>query len=188
MAELQQEIVERKRIEAQLEHSLRETQTRFEISQALAGAETEDEVLDVLIQHAGLYPQAFVAIFTFDRTGSELVAVLRRQDTFESGLATAMSIGEGLPASRYTLFGYFFADQLFVSENVGADERFEPAGQAVLEQVGAVSFAAVPLTAGNEWMGYIGVMAKPSGYFDEEKHILPNAGRTGAAARRLLRR
>ncbi len=182
------DITERKQTEAQLERSLRETRTRYEISQALAGAETEDEVLDVLIQHAGLHPQAFVAIFTFDRTGGELVATLRRQDTFESGLTAAMSIGEGLPASRYTLFGYFFADQPFVSENVGADERFEPAGRTVLEQMGAASFAAVPLTAGNEWMGYIGVMAKPSGYFDEEKqHLYQTLAEQGAVALRAAR-
>jgi PAS domain S-box-containing protein/putative nucleotidyltransferase with HDIG domain len=182
------DITELKRTEAQIERALRETQTRFEISQALAGAETEDEVLDVLIQHAGLYPQAFVAIFTFDRTGGELIAILRRQDTFESGLTAAMFIGEGLPASRYTLFSHFFADQPFVSENVGADERFEPAGRATLEQMGAASFAAVPLTSGNEWMGYIGVMAKPSGYFDEEKqHLYQTLAEQGAVVLRAAR-
>jgi PAS domain S-box-containing protein len=178
-----EDITERKRTEAQIERALRETQTRFEISQALVGAETEEEVLDVLIQHASLYPQAFVAIFTFDRTGGELVATLRRQDTFESGFAAAMSIGEHLPASRYTLFNHFFADQPFVSENVEADERFEPAGRAALEQMGAVSFTALPLTVGNEWMGYIGVMAKPRGYFDEEKrHLYQTLAEQGSVA------
>jgi PAS domain S-box-containing protein len=177
------DIAERKQVEAQLERNLRETRVRFEVSQALAGVETEDEVLDMLIQHAGLYPQALVAIFTFDRRGDELVAIVRRQNPFESSLTPVMSIGEGLPASSYTLFGHFFADYPFVSEDVWVDERFEPAGRKILRQTGVASFAAIPLTAGNEWMGYIAAMAKSTGYFDEEKqHLYQTLAEQGAVA------
>ena len=183
-----QDITERRQAETQLERSLRETQTRFEISQALAGAETEEEVLDVLIQHAGLYPLAFVTIFIFDRREDELVAILRRQNPFESSMIPVMSTGDNLPASRYTLFKHFSADRPFVSEDVWVDERFEPAGREILRQTGVTSFIAIPLTAGNEWMGYISAMAKSPGYFDEEKqHLYQTLAEQGAVALRAVR-
>ncbi|HEX6035705.1 MAG TPA: PAS domain S-box protein, partial [Anaerolineales bacterium] len=185
---IDRDITERKQAEAQIERALRETRVRFEVSQALAGAEREDDVLDVLIRCASLYPQTFVAILTFDRPGDELVAIVRRQDTFESGLSASMSIGDSLPASRYTLFKHFFADKPFVSENVSVDERFEHDGREILKQTGVASFAAVPLTIGNEWMGYIGVMAKPPGYFDDEKlHLYQTLADQGAVALRAAR-
>jgi two-component system cell cycle sensor histidine kinase/response regulator CckA len=166
------DITDRKRAEAQIERTLRETRVRFEVSQALAGTQTEDEVLDALIQHAGLYPQAFVVIFTLDRRGGELAAIVRRQNPFDSGLTTVVPIGGDLPVSRYTLFGRLSADQSFVSEDVWTDERIEPAGREVLRQTGAASFAMFPLSAGNKCMGLILAMAKPTNYFDEEKQQL----------------
>ena len=183
-----QDITERKRVEAQLERNLRETRLRFQVSQALAGAETEDEVLDVLIQNAGLYPQAFVVIFTFDRRGGELTAIGRRQDTFESGLTSVMPNGAGLPASRYTLFSRLSVAQPFVSKDVFTDERIEPAGREILRQTGAASFAMFPLTVGNERMALILAMAKHTGYFDEEKqHLYQTLAEQGALALQAAR-
>jgi PAS domain S-box-containing protein len=180
---IDRDVTERKQAEAQIERTLRETSVRFEVSQALVGKETESGVLDVLIQHAGLYPRACVVIFTFDWRESELVAILRRQNPFESGLMAAMPIGGSLPASRYTLFNQFSADQLFVSEDIRADERFELAGREILAQTGAVSYAAFPLTVGNEWLGYIAAMARTVGYFDEEKqHLYQTLAEQGAVA------
>jgi PAS domain S-box-containing protein len=184
------DITDRKRAEAQLDRNLRETRVRFEISQALAGAETEDEVLNVLIQHACLYLQAHVAILTFDRTGSELAVILRRQDTFESGLIVTIPTGTRLPASSFTLLNLYRSDQPFVSNDFLADERVDPVTRELYRPGGVASYASFPLTAGNEWMGYIMAFAKPAGYFDEEKQHLyqTNARRTGrgGAARRSL--
>jgi PAS domain S-box-containing protein len=182
------DITERKQAEAQLERTLRETRVRFEISQALAGAETEDEVLDVLIQRAGLYPQAHVAILTFDRTGSELAVILRRHDTFESGLIDPTPAGMRFPASSFTSIRLFRSDQPFVSNDLLADERVDPATRELFRPGGVASHASFPLTAGNEWMGYIGVTAKPTGYFDEEKrHLYQTLAEQGAVALRAAR-
>jgi PAS domain S-box-containing protein len=179
------DITDHKRADAQIEQTLRETRVRFEISQALAGAETEDEVLDALIQHAGLYPKAFVVIFTFDTRRGELVAIVRRQNPFESGLTTMVSIGGSLPVSRYTLFGRLSRDQPYVSEDVLADKRIESAGREILGQTGAASFAMFPLTIGSEWMGLILAMAKHTNYFDEEKqHLFQTLAEQGTVALR----
>ena len=182
------DISKRKQAEAQVERNLRETRVRFEVGQALTGAETEDEVLNVLIQHAGLHPQARVAILTFDRTGGELVAIVRRVDNFESGLAPGSPIGMLFPASHFPMIGFLSPNLPFVSDNVLADERFDPISREALCQSGAFSNASFPLTVGNEWLGYISVAARPTGYFDEEKqHLYQTLAEQGAVALRAAR-
>jgi two-component system cell cycle sensor histidine kinase/response regulator CckA len=182
------DITDRKRAEAQLERNLRETRLRLQVGQALAGAETEDKVLDVLIQQAGFYPQAFVSIFTFDRRGGETTAIVRRQGIFESGLKAVVPIGGSLPASRYPLYHHFSADKPFVSEDVLADERVEATEREIFRQTGAASLTVIPLTAENEWMGFLGVTAKDTGYFDEEKQRLyQTLAEQGAVALRAAR-
>jgi PAS domain S-box-containing protein len=187
-AELRREITERKRVEVQLERKLRETRVRLEVSQALTNKETEDQVLDMLIQHAGLYPQAFVALVTFDRTGDELVAVERRADPFESGVVSASPVGARFPASRFPMLRLLSADRPFVSHDLVSDERIAPPIREGILQMKTASLAAFPLTVGSEWMGYIAVFAKPAGYFDEEKlDLYQTLAEQGAVALRAAR-
>jgi PAS domain S-box-containing protein len=183
------DITERKQAEAQRGRALRETRVRYELSQALAGAETEDEVLDVLIQHAGLYPQAFASIVTLDRTGDELTGVVRRRDSFESGLATTSPTDIRFPASQYPLLSLLLsADRSFVSNDILADEKIDPSFRKRMYRTGTGSLVAIPLTAGNEWMGLIFASARPTGYFDEKKqHLYQTLAEQGAAALRAAR-
>ncbi len=183
-----EDITERKRAEALLERALRETRVRFEISQALAGKETEDEVLDVLIQHAGLYLQAHVTILTFDRTGSELAVVLRRLDAFESGVPNQMPLGMRLPASTAKMFKFLSSDQPFVSNDLLTDERLDETSRALFYPSETVSHGIFPLTSGNEWLGFIAVTSRLIGYFDEEKqHLYQTLAEQGAVALRAAR-
>jgi PAS domain S-box-containing protein len=183
------DITERKQAEVQRERNLHETRVRFEVSQALAGAETEEEVLDVLIQHAGFYPQAFASIVTFDRTGDELTGIVRRRNSFESGLAPPPSADICFPASQYPLLSLLpSADRSFVSNDILADERIDPSFRERARRTGTGSFVATPLTAGNEWMGLIFASAKPTGCFDEEKqHLYQTLAEQGAVALRAAR-
>ncbi len=182
------DITERKRAEALLERNLRETQIRLEISQALAGTETEDEVLDALIQYAGVYPQVYVAIYTLDQQGDELTVIVRRNNPFESDVLTVVTNGAHFPVSRFTAIRFLSPDQPFVSDNVFTDERVDPVSREVIRQAGAASFAAVPLTAGNEWLGFIVALAKSSGYFDEDKlHLYQTLAEQGGVALRAAR-
>ncbi len=185
---IDRDITERKYAEAHIERTLRETRVRFEVSQALAGTETEDEVLDVLIQHAGLYPEAFVALVTFDRTGDEVVAVERRADPFESGVVSPVPVGTRFPSSRFPMLRLLSTDRPFVSHDVASDDRIDlPIREGIL-QMKTASLAAFSLVAGNEWLGYIAAFAKPAGYFDEEKqHLYQTLAEQGAVALRAAR-
>jgi two-component system cell cycle sensor histidine kinase/response regulator CckA len=166
------DVTERKLVELQLNRSLRETKVRFDLSQSLVGSETEEGVLDVLIQHAGLYAKAFVVIFTFDNKGDELSAIVRRQNPFKSGLKATAPLGTCFPASRFTLFSRLSAENTFVSDDIRIDDRVEPAGRDILIRTGAISFAMFPLTEGHDFIGVILSMSHSASYFDEEKQCL----------------
>jgi PAS domain S-box-containing protein len=182
------DITERKRAEMQLERNLRETRVRFEVSQALARKETEEEVLDALIQCAGIYPQALVGISIFDKSGGELMSVARRSDPFESGLVSSVPIGTRFPVANFPLIGLLSPGQSLVWNNVDTDERLDPASREIAHQTGASSFAVFPLTAGKEFIGFIIVFGKPADFFDEEKqHLYHTLAEQGAVALQTAR-
>jgi PAS domain S-box-containing protein len=182
------DITQRKQAEEQIRRALSETRVRFEVSQALVDKETENEVLDALIEHAGLYPQSSVAILTFDRTEAEPTVILRRQDPFESDLPTIISIGTRFSASSYPIMKISSTNGLFVSADVMADKRIDPATREILHQAGAASLTFFPLRIGKEWEGLIIAAAKTSNFFDEEKqHLFQTLAEQGAVALRAAR-
>ncbi len=183
------DITERKRVDAQLERNLRETRLRLEVSQALAGIETEEEVLDVLIQHAGLYPRAFVSIVTLDRTDGELTGIVRRRNPFESGLGLILPIDIRFPTSLYPQLSFLLsANRSFVSNDILADEKIDPGFRERARQTETGSFVAIPITAGSEWIGIVFASARPTGYFDDEKlRLYQTLAEQGAVALRAAR-
>jgi len=163
-------------------------EARLQVSQALAGAQTEDEVLDAMIKTAGFYPLAQTSIYTFNPQASELTAVVRRVDTFDSGQAVIVQPGMTFPASMFPVLGFISADKLFVSANMAADERVDPASRELVKQTGGVSLAALPITAGNEWLGLIALTSSQEGYFDLRKlYLYRSLAEQGAVALRTAR-
>ena len=166
------DITERKQAEEQIERNLQETRVRLEVSQALAGQKTEDEVLVTLARQAGLYPQALVTFATFDRSGDETVAVARYAESFESGMSPTLPMGTRFPFSQFPLFRLLSADRPFVSQDTQADDRMDAASRQITRETGAAGFAVFPLTTNNEWLGYMMVFARTAGFFDEGKQRL----------------
>ncbi len=152
-----------------------QTEARLRVSQALAPAQTEDEVLDAMIGVADFYPEAQVTIFIFDETGDERNAVVRRIDAFDSGLAEVLEPGVHFPASAFPLLQLITPHEPFVSANLPEDERADPASREITRQAGAMATAVLPLTAGGEWIGLVSASSKQEGYFDERKLYLYEA-------------
>jgi len=177
------DITERKRAQAQLERNLRETRVRYVVSRALAGTETEEEVLDVLIRHVGTYPLAHSAIFILEKEKEELTAILRRDNPSESGIASLMPIGTCISTSQHAVLTFFNTERPFISHDVLADERIDPASLEIIRRSGAASLAAFSIAVGSYQMGYIIALSKTAGYFDEEKqHLYRTLAEQGAAA------
>jgi PAS domain S-box-containing protein len=172
----------------QVEANARGSQIRFEIGQSLAGVQTEDEVLDALVRHADIYPQARVTVYTFVPGAEERTVVLRRDAAFDSGLRT-MEVGDRFPASQLPLIQYFSPDEPFVISDVASDERVDPFIRGVLDESGYTSLAVLPLVEGVEELGLILTTSKQADYFDEQKlqlyRTLAEQGATALQAARL---
>jgi signal transduction histidine kinase len=171
----------------QVERSLEETRVRFEVSQALASAQTEEEVLDVLVEQMGEYPNAQVGIDLIDPGADELTFVVRRNATFDSGLA-GHEPGMSFSATQFGLVRLFSPDTPFVSANTQLDERFDAHSREFARKVGHTSIAILPITAGTEWLGVIAAFSSEEGYFDEDKlHLYRTVAEQGAVALRIAR-
>jgi len=179
------DITERRRWEALIERTMRETRMRFEVSQALVGKETEDEVLDALIQQAGIYPQALVAILTFEKSDAGLVGILRRIDYFSSGLTKNVPLGTLFPSSEFSIINRYVTGLPFVSNNVLTDEGLDPSVRDLISRAGGRSFAAFLLEEGKELLGLIIATAGSAHYFDKGKeHLYKTLAEQGAVALR----
>ncbi|MBN1261840.1 MAG: PAS domain S-box protein [Anaerolineae bacterium] len=165
-----------------------QTQMRLRVGRALAATQTEDEVWDALIGVADFYPEAQVSLFTFDPNAAERTLVLRRIDSFASGLVEAVSPGMPFPEKAFPVISQITADEPFVSANVFADDRVDAGTQGLSQQTGGVSMALLPILAGDEWLGLIAVLSSQKGYFDTRKlHLYKALAEQGGVALQAAR-
>ncbi len=182
------DISERKRAEAELERNLRETRVRFTISQALAGKETEDDVLDALIKLVSVYTQWYMSIVIFDRSGDEPAITKFRFEPFESGIGTYIDIGTSFLILRHPYTNYFSAERPFISDNIRVDNRLDAMSREIYRQSEVASIAVFPLTLENDWMGSMILGSKIEAYFDAEKlYFCDSMAEQGTRALRAAR-
>jgi len=166
------DVTERKQAEAQIERALYETHMRLEVSQALTSAQTEEQVLDVLAEQSGLYPQVGTEILTLERgADKDLTLISRRSSSFDSGFPEPPA-GTRFPASQFPILNLITPDTLFASADVLHDERVDENTLALATQDGWGSIAIVPITAGDNWLGIIFAASGQKGYFDSSKLAL----------------
>ncbi|MCP4995040.1 MAG: PAS domain S-box protein, partial [Gammaproteobacteria bacterium] len=181
------DITEQKQTQQIIEDNLQQTQVRFEISQALVGVETEEAVLDVLLQQAGIYPNIRPSILTVVPDTDELTLVIRRQATFEN--ESPVFEGMRLPISQFPALRDSAEGKVFISPNLLEDENVDPAVRELARQSGAISSLALPLMAGEEYLGIISVTSPEEGYFDGHRlyryRALATQGATALQSARL---
>jgi len=178
---IDRDVTRQRRAEEQLERNLRETRVRLDVSQALAGKESETEVLDALIQHAGLSPHVHVAIVTFDAAAGE--GVLRRSNMFEQGRDFPLPLGTRFPESRYTAIRQYAEGRPFIVDDVDTDERLDPHTREMVRLANDRSYAVFPFMANHEWLGWIAVSAaKPAFFGPELQHLYAALAGQGAVA------
>jgi PAS domain S-box-containing protein len=159
------------RLREVVDQSLEETRLRLEISQALAGNLSEDEVLDALIEHAGIYPSTSVNILLFDPQAEELTLVGVRDEPFDSKMG-GIPAGIRVPFKEYPMGNHLSPHEAFIADNIFTDERVDEATRALAQQVGSKSVAIVPISIGDDWLGILSAASKEESFFNSEKVLL----------------
>jgi signal transduction histidine kinase/HAMP domain-containing protein len=170
-----------------LQRSLQETQIRLDVSQSLAGAQTEEDVLDVLIQHMEIYPNTRPTIFTAVPEAEEMTLAIRRQKQYGCSLPQ-LPEGLSIPISQFPTLKNSVEGKISISSNIAEDESADPAARELARQTGTCSELSIPLMAGGQYLGVIAVSSPAEGYFDEEKlHLYQTLAEQGATALRIAR-
>lgn len=175
-----QDITERKQFEEQ-------TRIQLEISQALASAQTEKEILSVIIQKADIYPQTGVAIFLRDAASGGNSFVVTQMQTYQSSLN---------PLPQGTLFlqkdmpELFSADKSFFAADIHQDPRISKMTQRIAKRAKAKGWYTFPITAGGEWFGTLMVFSEHATFLAEyvlsTYQVLAEQGATALRAARLF--
>jgi signal transduction histidine kinase/putative methionine-R-sulfoxide reductase with GAF domain/HAMP domain-containing protein len=167
-----------------------QVQARFLVGQALAGTQTEDDVLNAMVEVASAYSEGRISIYTIDQDSSadndqEMTAIMRRDESFESGILSDLPIEARFTDDQFKLLERVSAGEPFISPNLPLDERADPLSRETAVKRGIVSMALLPIMAGDEWMGLIAVSSRREGYFDERKlHLYRSLAEQGALALR----
>ncbi len=185
---IDRDVTQQRRAEEHLEQSLHETRVRYEVSQALAGKETEDEVLDAMRDHALNLPHAHPSVVTLDPASEEPVGILRRTETFQEGRVFPLPPGMRFPRSRFSSVGRYGGDEPFVVHDVADDDRLDAATREILLARGDRSYAVFPLKTDKTWLGWIAVAAGEPDYFNAARlHVCSTLAEQGAVALQAAR-
>ncbi|MCP4544778.1 MAG: GAF domain-containing protein, partial [Chloroflexi bacterium] len=170
-----------------VEAGAQETRVRLEVSQALAGAQTEQDVLDALLQQAGVYPEAQVVLSLYDLQAEEPTLVVASASSFESGIAPA-EIGSRFPASQFAIINLLVSGEPLAVSNLSSDERIDPPTRQYLTGLGNASMVITAMVVGDEQIGILRAGSSKAGFFDQHKlHLYQTLAEQGAAALQAAR-
>ncbi|MCA9899469.1 MAG: GAF domain-containing protein [Anaerolineales bacterium] len=139
-------------------------QRRLSVNRALVAAQTQMDVMDVIVREAGKLTKTAVFIFTMHGTGDTAVIRLRKANIAESDLAP-LPEGTELPASFIPRI--LTAGASFVSNDVHAETRLIEDAKIMAHQIGAASLAIFPLRAAGEQLGIIVLLSSQKAHFSE---------------------
>jgi GAF domain-containing protein len=125
----------------QVENNLAATQARLWVSQALATSQTENEVLDAIVEVAGSYPESSLYIHLLEPDAAEPTLTVARCTALKSGMPILTEVGTSSLVHEFLLGPQPNAEQTFVSPNLPIDERISPTGRALAEQMDIASIA-----------------------------------------------
>ncbi len=171
----------------QVERSLRETEVRLDVSRALAVAETEQQVWEILLAHSGLYPDAAVGLYAFEEEGGQKIQVTRAFSHFATNIAEE-PVGTRFPADEFEVTALVASGQQVLIDNIFTDERMGVGMRQDARKLGYLSLAATPISLGDAIIGLIVAHSPRKGYFDAAKlHLYATLAEQGAVSLQAVR-
>ena len=163
-----EDITERVELEKQLQDLLTTQARQLELGQSLASAQTEQEVLDIIIEKANYYPDTALSItyWEMDAEGEKYDIVIR-QSAYASGIDT-LTEGTRTAWNQSPLSQLYSSETIFISNQLADDTRINRAARKGLASTGVKGFAILPLVASGEWLGNVAVLSKEEGFFTEQ--------------------
>ncbi len=162
-----------------------QTQQRLDVRQALITAQTQAEVMDIIVEKANYFPESAISLFMLHTTSDTAVLELKRTDRSKRGYQR-LPLGTQIPQEH--LPHIFMAQKPFVTDDLLTDERVSDQVRALASPLGAVSLAAFPLQAGGDWLGILLFASDLKGYFTEDKlAVYSDVAEQGALALRAAR-
>ncbi len=185
---LVQDITDKKRAEERIARNLMETEIRLNVSQSLAVAETEEEILNVIISHSRLYPEAFVGIMILDNDEGRTSFTVRRIDPADSGIPPFAKIGDTLSEETFPVLKVFNPRDEVVINDIYTDHRVSPDLRSRFENIGLMSRLSLPLGKGPEFVGYMAAQCRQANFFDESRtHLFRTLAELGSSALRAAK-
>ncbi|MGB0385461.1 MAG: PAS domain S-box protein [Ardenticatenaceae bacterium] len=172
------------RLFEQVQRNYEQTRIGFEVSQALAAAQTEEEVLDVVIEQLGVFSDIAASIFTIDQEAEKqsFIVTVRRSSSFDEPLASrGVILPAGTPltdldapaAEAFLELGTISANDMGISaslrliSNVEQEETLTSLTRDFLMASGIQSSLTLPMVAGNKLLGFVHLLSQKNGFFDE---------------------
>jgi len=159
--------IENARLFEQTQAVLAETEALYHAGRAINAATTAEEIGQALVQYARSHPVDAARILWLEYEGSRPVGIrfghAWRRDR------PAMSVGLVLSLEDYPLSDYMDPDQVIMVADLLTDERADEATRRLLvEQLGLLAFAMIPLAYRGRWFGYLFVGRERSGLFADQ--------------------
>jgi GAF domain-containing protein len=204
MAEQIADSIEGERLFEQTQTSLAEAERLYEASRRISAAREGVETLQVVLDTVSSTAVDQVAIWMFDRPLTDrgetrqTDGIATAQDVQEivtfwdrTGTEPPVPLGTKCTAEQYPLVNKLSPDDPFTISDIRVDETLDDRFRETLLQAGFYAVAAVPISVGNEWLGYVVSMVGASHTFTPEELRVHRAVSDQAAialrSQRLLR-
>jgi PAS domain S-box-containing protein len=163
------EALERARLFEQTESARSQTEALFSGSEQVVRAATPDDVLQAVVQSTSLHEYERASLHLFNQPWqsvqpeSMVMAAFWRRD----GQPSILPVGVSMPLAQYPIVQYLQREEPLVFKDILADPRVDENTRSLfIDILGMRSVLAVPLVAGDQWIGFV------LGYSDEPYHIL----------------
>ena len=185
------EALERSRLFAETEQARSQTETLFSGSESIVRAENNDDILKALVEKTALRQMERASLIFFDRPWQTeqpqtvtIAAVWRRDDT-----PLRVEVGAAFALEQYPITNLLDRRDPLIVEDVASDKRLPETTRTLLRDfLGMNSAIAIPLVAGDLWIGFVLCLAtEPKRWTESQLRQIATLANQAATVAQTLR-